>query len=253
MSSPANRTALRGGEPARPAQPAAQRQRGDGPDPVQPRVQLPGAGQLPGRVQQPAAHRVQVALQRCSHLQGHRDLQLPGRRQPGRGRPQRGQALAGAQRARRAAARPGGTVPRGSAAPRQCARPAGRDTAPAAPGIPGCARAGSSTPAAARRPAAAAGAGSRSCRSWRAACGLAARGVGRLGDMRGDPGRGQLLCDVPPPGAPLHREVRVLAGEPARQPRGQVLTVGRGDLAAPHLPRGGVGRVAGARCRAPAP
>ncbi len=34
--------------------------------------------------------------------------------------------------------RPGGTAPRGSAAPRRCARPAGRDTAPAAPGLPGC-------------------------------------------------------------------------------------------------------------------
>jgi hypothetical protein len=27
-------------------------------------------------------------------------------------------------------------------------------------------------------------------------------GVGRLADMRGDPGRGKLLGDIPPPGAP---------------------------------------------------
>jgi hypothetical protein len=61
-------------------------------------------------------------------------------------------------------------------------------------------------------------------------------GVGRLGQMRGDPGRSQLLGHVPPPGAPLNRERDLLsAGEP-RQPAAQVLPVGRADLAAPHLP-----------------
>src|SRR5207302_4330583 len=62
------------------------------------------------------------------------------------------------------------------------------------------------------------------------------RGVSRLGDMRHDAGRGQLLRDVPPAGAPLQRERDVVpAGEPL-QPGPQVRTVGRGDLAALHLP-----------------
>ena len=66
------------------------------------------------------------------------------------------------------------------------------------------------------------------------------RGIRRLGQMRRDPGRGQLLCDIPPPGAPLDRERDVItAGEP-RQPGPQVLPVGRGDLAALHLPGPGV-------------
>jgi hypothetical protein len=61
-------------------------------------------------------------------------------------------------------------------------------------------------------------------------------GIGRLGQMRRDPGRGQFLGDIPPARAPLHRERDVaLAGEPG-QPGPQVLPVGRGDLAAPHLP-----------------
>ena len=68
-----------------------------------------------------------------------------------------------------------GTTPRGPAGPRRCFRPADRDTARAAPGIPGCDRSGSSTRAADPRPAASAGAGSRSCRSWRAACGRGRR------------------------------------------------------------------------------
>ena len=54
--------------------------------------------------------------------------------------------------------------------------------------------------------------------------------------MRRDTGRGQLLDDIPPPGAPLDRERDVLAvGEPG-QPGPQVHPVGRGDLAALHLP-----------------
>jgi len=65
-------------------------------------------------------------------------------------------------------------------------------------------------------------------------------GAGRLADMRGDPGRGQLPGDVPPPGAPLHRERDVVtAGEP-RQPGTQVLPVSRGDLATLYLPGHGV-------------
>jgi hypothetical protein len=61
-------------------------------------------------------------------------------------------------------------------------------------------------------------------------------GIGRLGQVHADPGRGQLLGHVPPPGAPLRRERHVVtAGEP-RQPGAQVLPVGRGDLPARHLP-----------------
>jgi hypothetical protein len=70
-------------------------------------------------------------------------------------------------------------------------------------------------------------------------------GVGRLAHMGGDPGRGQLLGDIPPPGASLHRERDVVtAGEP-RQPGAQVRPAGRGDLAAPHLPGHGVEIVEG--------
>src|SRR5260370_32719314 len=70
-------------------------------------------------------------------------------------------------------------------------------------------------------------------------------GVGRLGDVRRDAGRGQLLRDVPPAGAPLQRERDVVpAGEPG-QPGTQVRPVGRGDLAPPDLPGGGVQIVEG--------
>jgi hypothetical protein len=67
----------------------------------------------------------------------------------------------------------------------------------------------------------------------------ASRGsVGWFPDMRGDPGRGQFLADIPPPGAPLHRERDIVTvGEP-RQPGPQVRPVGRGDLAAPDLAAG---------------
>ena len=71
------------------------------------------------------------------------------------------------------------------------------------------------------------------------------RGAGRLGQMHRDPGRGQLLGDVPPPGASLDRERGILAAGEPRQPGPQVLPVGRGDLAAPHLAGLGVGVVEG--------
>src|SRR5215471_12806029 len=62
-------------------------------------------------------------------------------------------------------------------------------------------------------------------------------GVGRLTQMRGDPGRGQLLGDIPPPATSLHREPGILAaGEPG-QPDPHVLPVSRGDLPALDLPR----------------
>jgi hypothetical protein len=71
------------------------------------------------------------------------------------------------------------------------------------------------------------------------------RGVGRLGQVRRDAGCGQLLGDIPPPGAALGRERDVIAaGEPG-QPGPQVLPVRRGDLAPAHLPGAGVEVVEG--------
>jgi len=66
------------------------------------------------------------------------------------------------------------------------------------------------------------------------------RGAGRLGDVRHDAGRGQLLRHVPPAGAPLQRERDVVPAAEPRQPGTQVRPVGRGDLAALHLPGRGV-------------
>ena len=66
------------------------------------------------------------------------------------------------------------------------------------------------------------------------------RGISRLGDMRRDAGRGQLLGHIPPAGAPLQRERDVIAAGEPYQPGPQVHTVGRGDLAALHLPGRGV-------------
>jgi hypothetical protein len=77
---------------------------------------------------------------------------------------------------------------------------------------------------------------------------LAAAGggsVGRLAGMRGNPGRSQLLGDIPPPGAPFHSERDVVAAGEPRQPGPQVCPAGRGDLAAPHLPCHGVEIVEG--------
>ena len=68
-----------GREPARPGQPAGHRQRGDRPDPVQPRGQDLRAGQVPGGVQQLVPQPVQPGFQGGGHLQGGGDLQLPGR------------------------------------------------------------------------------------------------------------------------------------------------------------------------------
>jgi hypothetical protein len=59
---------------------------------------------------------------------------------------------------------------------------------------------------------------------------LAAAGggvVGRLAQMHGDPGGGQLLGDIPPPGVSLHRERHVAAAGEPRQPGAQTLPVGR--------------------------
>jgi hypothetical protein len=63
--------------------------------------------------------------------------------------------------------------------------------------------------------------------------------------MRRDPGRGQLLDDIPPSGAPLHRERDVIAAVEPGQPGAQVQPVGRADLPALHLPGHGVEVVEG--------
>jgi hypothetical protein len=161
-----------GGEPVCPGQPAGHRQRGERPDPVQPRGQHLGAGQVPGGIQQLMPDHVQPGLQRLGHLQRGGHLQLPGRGQMGHGSPQRGYPRPGAQHAR-AQGRGALVEQHRAAAPGRCARGADHGRSPAAPGIPGRATAGSSTPAAGPRPAASSDAASRSCRSWRAACGRA--------------------------------------------------------------------------------
>jgi hypothetical protein len=63
--------------------------------------------------------------------------------------------------------------------------------------------------------------------------------------MRRNAGRGQLLRDVPPSGAPLGRERDVIAAVEPDQPGPQVLPVRRADLAALHLPGHGVNVVEG--------
>ena len=71
------------------------------------------------------------------------------------------------------------------------------------------------------------------------------RGLGRLGQQRGDPRPLQLLDHESPPRAALHRERHILtAGEPL-QPVPQRLPASRGDPALPHLPGHGVQIVEG--------
>ena len=67
------------------------------------------------------------------------------------------------------------------------------------------------------------------------------RGLRRLGQMRDHPRRGELLGDVPPPGAPLHRELDlatvVAVGEPPRQPGPRTAAGPRTGSAPPTPPR----------------
>ena len=177
MSSPVTRTALAGGgEPARPGQPAGERQAGDRPGAISPGGEDLRAGQVRCGLPQLVAQRAQLGFGGGEHAHGGGGLLLPGRRQVrGRGGPQTSQARPRcATHPQPAAGRPGGRTPRGCAAPRRCARGAGRGRSPAAPGTPGSAPAGSSIRAAGPRPAAPADAGRRSCRSWPAFCGRAA-------------------------------------------------------------------------------
>jgi len=80
MPSPANRTALRE-EENRPC-PASQQVSASavtGPAPYSLAARTPGAGQVPGSIEQFAAQRVQPALDGGGHVQGGGDLQLPVR------------------------------------------------------------------------------------------------------------------------------------------------------------------------------
>ena len=61
------------------------------------------------------------------------------------------------------------------------------------------------------------------------------RSVRRLGQVRDDPRRGQLLGHVPPAGAPLQSEMHVVLTGEAGQPGPQVLPVGRHHPAPVHL------------------
>ena len=248
MSRPANRTALRA-EENRPgaAQPAGQRQRGNGPDPVQFRAGRTRAPFMCRAVSSswrriawswssrqvimasatvtcccPAADRCAAAAARTASrpaavrddlAQGRRALVEEDRVDPLHpGGVLAAQVMVGLQQ------RPGfQDLP-------------GRDPAlgqPALgqqlPQVPGVGLVGLGVPLAA----------------------AGERGVGRLGQVRAQPGRGHLLGDVPPPGAPLERERDIAApGEPG-QPRPQVLPVRGRDLPARHLPRHGVEVVEG--------
>jgi hypothetical protein len=197
---------------------------------------------VPGRVQQLIPYLVQPGVQEIDHLQGGGDLQLPGRRQVSRrcgaqpGHPPLGpqHALAQHQGAlveqhRVDPLRPGGALAAQVVVQLQ-QRPAlqdvpGRDPAfrqPALgqqhPQVPRVGLIGLGVPLAA----------------------AGERGIGRLGQMRRDPGSGQLLGHIPPARAPLQRERHVLAAGEPHQPGAQVLPVGRGDLAAAYLPGLGV-------------
>ena len=201
---------------------------------------------MPGGVQQLVPQHVELVFQAGHHGQRDRDLLLPGRRQVrGRGRPHRVQAGGGAddlaqggralvEEDRVDPLHPGGVLAAQVMVGLQ-QRPGfqdlpGRDPAlgqPALgqqlPQVPGVGLVGLGVPLAA----------------------AGERGVGRLGQVHPGPGRGHLLGDVPPPGAPLERERDVVApGEPG-QPRPQVLPVRGRDLPARHLPRHGVEVVEG--------
>jgi hypothetical protein len=69
-------------------------------------------------------------------------------------------------------------------------------------------------------------------------------GVGRLGQVRCDPGTLQLLGDEPPAGGGLQGEVGLLTGEP-RQPGPQLEAGGRAELAAAGLAAVGIDPVVG--------
>ena len=243
MSSPANRTALRE-EENRPAPPSQQviASAVTGPTPYSRAASTLAPVRLRAACQQPVPQHVQAGLQRGEHAQGGGHLQLPGRRQVRRGRrAQRLEIIVGAQRGlaqgrgalveehRMDALHPGGVLgPQVVIGLQQ--RPALQDDRRRDPALRQPAL-GQQLPQVPR-------VGSVGLGVPLAAAGE--RGVSRLGDMRRDASPGQLLRDVPPAGAPLQRERDVIAAGEPRQPGPQMHPVGRGDLAALHLPGRGV-------------
>ena len=71
------------------------------------------------------------------------------------------------------------------------------------------------------------------------------RGLGRLGQQRGDPRPCQLLHHEPPPRAALHRERHIITASEPPQPRPKLRPARRIDPAPPHLPGHGVQVVKG--------
>jgi hypothetical protein len=228
MSSPVNRTALRA-EENRPAPTGRQVSASavSGPTPYS----RPARTFAPCRCRAACSSWCRSACIWSSRQAGHHgqrsgDLPLPGRGQVrGGGRPGRGQPLGAAQGA--LAQRLGALAeehrvdplhPRGVLAAQVVAGP------PAAPGPPGPVRAGAGTPGAGPRPAAAAGAGRRSCRSWRAACGRGrtrcrpARPGARRSRRRPAPRRHTATRYSPRPRTRHHRARRTGPARPAGAP-----------------------------------
>jgi hypothetical protein len=202
---------------------------------------------VPGGIGQLVPQLMHPGLQRLDHVQGGGDLQLPGRRQAdGRGRPQLGQARPGAQRAlaqgrgalveqHRVDPLHPGRVPSPQIVIGLQQRPAFQDAAGRDPAF--------RQPALGQQQPQVPAVGLVSLGVPLAAAGE--RGVRRLGQMRRDPGRGQLLRDIPPPGAPLDRERGILPVSEPRQPRPQVLPVRQAYLATAYLPGHGIQIVEG--------
>jgi hypothetical protein len=69
-------------------------------------------------------------------------------------------------------------------------------------------------------------------------------GVGRLGQVRAEPGTLQLLGDEPPAGGGLQREVGLLTGEPSK-PAPQLQAGGRAELPAAGFAAVGINPVVG--------
>ena len=213
-SRPANRTAWREEENrSSPGQPAGHRQRGERPDAVQPLGQDLGAGQVPGRLQQ--------LMPQLAAAGSPVPRSPPGRWRPAAARPGTGSAAETA----RSAATPGPV--RSAPSPRAGAPWWNRTAGPLHPGgvlrrrswyglqhrpafqdVAGRDPAFRQPPLGQQHPQVPA-VGLIGLGVPLAAAGE--RGVGRLGQMRRDAGRGQLLGDIPPPGAPLDRERDVIA------------------------------------------
>jgi hypothetical protein len=245
MSSPAKRTAFRLElKRPRPAQPAGQRQRGDRPDPVDAGGEHPCAGQPPGRMHHLAVQRGELFIDSGKHAQRGTHLHLPDRGQP------RGCGVQPLLRALAAQPSPLAGQPWRALveehrvdplAPRSALHTQiviGLQQRPTLEHLP-------RRDPALRQPSLA----QQLAQMTRVAAvglrvSLAApqrRRIRRLGHMRHHPRTGQLLGDIPPAGAALHRELHLgSSGEPPREPLSQMLPVRRSDLAALQLTGDGV-------------